>query len=74
MATGNVESWTGQILDIGPIYPFVGSEFVLFLIALVFWVGWHVIQIRMESKEFKEDAARIQREGGIGKALERDQS
>jgi hypothetical protein len=74
MATGNVESWTGQILDIGPIYPFVGSEFVLFFIALVVWIGWHVIQIRMESKEFEEDTARIRRDGGIGKALERDQS
>jgi hypothetical protein len=67
MTTGRVESWAGQIIDIGPIYPFVGTELLLFIVGLVFWVGWHVWQLRIESKQFDEDIARIHRAGGVSK-------
>jgi hypothetical protein len=72
MDTGRVESWAGQIIDIGPIYPFVGAEFLLFLVGMVFWIGWHVWQFRIESKQFDEDQARIQRAGGVSKFTERE--
>lgn len=55
MATGKVENWGGNIADIGPIYPMVGSEFVLFVLVLIFWLGWHVRQAREESKQWEED-------------------
>jgi hypothetical protein len=74
MATGLVESWAGRILDIGPIYPFVGSETFLFILGLIFWVGWHIWQTRIETKEFEEDLARIKRAGGVSRALDQDQS
>ena len=31
----------------GAVYPGVGTEGVLVIIALVIWVGWHVLQIML---------------------------
>ena len=56
MPTATVESWTGNILDIGPIYPFVGTEVILWIIGLVLWIIWHIWQVRNESKEYAEGA------------------
>ena len=33
----------------GAIYPGVGSEGILVIIALVIWIGWHVLQNNAES-------------------------
>ena len=55
MKTGEVESWSGTIADIGPIYPFVGMEGLLVIVALVFWIAWHVVQAKRESKEWDDD-------------------
>ncbi len=51
MSTGVVSNWKEVISEIGPIYPFVGSEFFLVILAIVFWLGWHVLQWRMEKVE-----------------------
>jgi hypothetical protein len=51
MSTG-VESF-GSLHELGAIYPFPGSEGLLVLIAFVVWIGWHVVQLRNESKEFE---------------------
>ena len=55
MNTGDVESWSGTIADIGPIYPFVGTEGLLVIGALVCWIAWHVVQAARESKAWDED-------------------
>lgn len=54
MTTGDFENWAGNIADIGPIYPFVGSEVLLVILAFVFWFGWHVLQTRQENQEHKD--------------------
>lgn len=65
MAT--VESWGGNIADIGPIYPMVGTETVLVIIGVVAWIVWHVIQTKRENREYAEqikkygDAASLKR-------------
>jgi hypothetical protein len=55
MSTGNFTDWTGNMLDIGPLYPFVGSEVVMVVIGFVFVIGWFVLQARVESREIGED-------------------
>ena len=61
MAT--VESWTGTIADMGPIYPWAseggGTEIVLWIIGLVLWLGWHYWQSRNETKTYEEEAKRF---------------
>ena len=42
----------------GAIYPGVGTESVLVLIAVVIWIGWHVISARQESGELSKLAKR----------------
>jgi len=59
MTTGSFENWTGTITDIGPIYPFVGWETALFILAVVLWIVWHVVQARGESKRYKEEIERF---------------
>ena len=42
--------------DIGPLYPFVGAEVVLVVVAFFGWLAWHFLQARAESRE--DEAAR----------------
>ncbi len=55
MSTGSFENWAGNISDIGPIYPFVGSEVFLWILGLVLWILWHIIQTRMETNSYDEE-------------------
>ena len=65
MSTGNFENWAGNIADIGPIYPFVGSEWLLVLIGVVYWIVWHVRQIGSENQALADQEQRL-RSGGLG--------
>jgi len=65
--TGNFTNWDGDLTAIGPIYPFPGSEMLLVIILLVLWIGWHIVQVRMENRQM-DDEARALRQGD---ALER---
>ena len=38
----------------GAIYPGVGSEGILVLVAFVLWIGWHVISARQESDKLSK--------------------
>jgi hypothetical protein len=69
MTTGNFTDWTGNMLDIGPIYPFVGLEWLMVILALVFWVGWHVLQITMEKRTYDKDVRVLRQGDGLNKAL-----
>ena len=42
----------------GAIYPGVGSEGILVLIAFVIWIGWHVISARQEGEKLSKLARR----------------
>ncbi|MDF2764878.1 MAG: hypothetical protein K0S81_1872 [Rhodospirillales bacterium] len=55
MSTGNFTDWTGNMLDIGPLYPFVGSEVLMVIIGFIFVIGWFILQARVESREIGED-------------------
>ena len=51
-----VETWVGaDMSQIGPIYPMVGSEVILFIIGIVFWLGFHFAQHGIESRELQAD-------------------
>jgi hypothetical protein len=59
MSTGNFENWAGTITDIGPMYPFVGTEMLWFILGLVFWIGWHIIQAKRETRDYAEEVKRF---------------
>ena len=55
MRTGLVESWGGNPLDMGPIYPFVGAEGLLFVVCVVLWIVYMVWQMRFECSSYREE-------------------
>lgn len=69
MTTGTVTTWGGTITDIGPIYPFVGSEGFLVILLLVFWVAWHILQLRGEGQEHERDRADIVANKDVAKRM-----
>ena len=61
MSTTAVETWSGaDLAAIGPIYPMVGTEFILWLVGVGLWLLFHILQAGIESRELRadEEAAR----------------
>lgn len=56
MSTTTVETWSGADLSaLGPIYPMVGTETILVILGVAFWLLFHIIQTRAESREMREE-------------------
>ena len=53
MSTG-LESWANPE-TIGAIYPFAGSEMLMFGLCVAFWLLWHVLNQFSETQEWKDD-------------------
>jgi hypothetical protein len=70
MTTGNFTDWNGNMFDLGPIYPFVGSEVFMVIVAFVFWLGWHYLQIRMENRQLDDEARELRNADNLQKALQ----
>jgi predicted negative regulator of RcsB-dependent stress response len=70
MTTGNFSDWNGNMFDIGPIYPFVGWEVPMVILGIIFWIGWHYLQIRMENRTLDEQAAMLRQGGNLAKAVQ----
>ncbi len=64
MAT--VTDWsTTTFADLGPIYPWVGSEVVMALLGIAAWIVWHIIQTKMENRTYDEEVKRF----GVAESL-----
>lgn len=50
-----LDSWAVDLAEVGPIYPFQGTEVLMAIIGIALWIGWHVWQIRDENAEIEED-------------------
>lgn len=68
MSTG-VETWNQNLLDIGAMYPFPGSEGVLVIIGVALWLVWHAIQLRRENNLLEEEDERFTQTGRLEKAM-----
>ena len=62
MSTG-VESWSAEaVVKIDALYPFVGPEVIMTVIAVVIWIVWHIWQLKFESKTIDEQVSQLQGE------------
>lgn len=68
--TAPFNDWSGNMFDLGPLYPFVGSEGALVVVLVLFWIVWHILQIRMENRTLNEEARRLRESGNLQKALQ----
>lgn len=53
MSTNGLTSWAVDLNDIGAVYPFQGWEVLMLILGLVFWIGFHILQIRYEQRELR---------------------
>lgn len=68
--TGNFGDWNGNITDIGPLYPFVGWEMLMVLLLVVFWIGWHVMQIQKEHHDHEEQARNLRQGDNLHRSVQ----
>ncbi len=71
MSTNGLESWAVDLKDVGAIYPFQGSEVLMVVIGIAFWIIWHVIQMRQEKAEIEADMAADRSGEETRKAIDR---
>lgn len=57
MAT--VTSWSGNISELGAVYPMVGTEWLLVIIGVAFWIVWHIVQTKVENRTYEEEKKRF---------------
>jgi hypothetical protein len=67
MSTTNVESWAVDLANVGAIYPMVGTEVILWIIGMAFWIIWHVWQAKFESDTYNKDLQKY----GTGDAIQK---
>ncbi len=73
MSTTIVESWSGADLgQLGPIYPMVGTEMMIFIAGLIFWLGFHVMQARIENREMEEDEAAARQQDRLRRVFDEE--
>ena len=73
MSTTPVETWqnvNGE--EIAAIYPFVGIEVALVIACVIFWIGFHIWQIKQENKEIGEDHELLKKNGNLERVVKGD--
>ncbi len=54
MSTIGYDSWAVDLGEVGAIYPFQGTETLLWIVGIALWILWHVVQAKAEGAELKE--------------------
>jgi len=65
-----VTTWAVDLANVGPIYPWQGTELIMVIVAVAAWILWHIVQLREEKEEFEKDMAEYGSKEAIRKALD----
>ncbi len=52
MSTTPIDSWAVDLADVTFIYPGVGWEFPMAIVAIVLWICWHIWQLKFEKDTY----------------------
>jgi hypothetical protein len=63
-------TWAVDLANVGAVYPWIGYEVIMVLVAVALWILWHVLQLRQENEELAEDIRRYGDKESIRKALD----
>lgn len=55
MSTNGMTDWAVDLKDIAAVYPFQGTEMILVIAGVAFWIYWHVAQFRQEAEEVSSE-------------------
>ncbi|HEX9771561.1 MAG: hypothetical protein ACREC3_17120 [Methyloceanibacter sp.] len=67
-------TWAVDLKDIGAVYPLLGWEVIMVLVAVAAWLLWHFAQIREEEADHADDVKRYGKSEAIKKALDEQHS
>ncbi len=73
MSTTEVTTWAVDLATVGPIYPFVGTEMMWFILGLLFWVGFHVWQIGFERDGYDKDLSALSKPEDVQRIMKTGQ-
>ncbi|UWQ49379.1 hypothetical protein K3722_16690 [Leisingera caerulea] len=54
MSTIGYDSWAVDLAEVGAVYPFQGSEGLMVVLGVVFWIAWHRIQFVREGEHLEK--------------------
>ncbi|CUH99303.1 MULTISPECIES: hypothetical protein [Leisingera] len=54
MSTIGYDSWAVDLAEVGAVYPFQGSEGLMVVLGVVFWIAWHRIQFVREGQHLEK--------------------
>lgn len=63
-------TWAVDLKDIGAVYPWLGWEVIMVVVAIALWILWHIVQIRQENQDYADDIKRYGSKESIKKALD----
>lgn len=63
-------TWAVDLKDVGAVYPLLGWEVIMVLVAIALWILWHIVQIRQENRDYAEDIKLYGSKESIKKALD----
>ncbi|MGH6736916.1 MAG: hypothetical protein ACRECX_12705 [Methyloceanibacter sp.] len=63
-------TWAVDLADVGPVYPWMGLEVIMVLVAIALWILWHIVQIREENADYADDIKKFGSKEAIKKALD----
>ena len=72
MSTTGIESWAVDLKDVGAIYPFQGAEGIFVIVGVALWIGWHVLQMTAENKDYADQISKFGDDATIKEALDGD--
>ncbi len=55
MATTSYTSWAADLAEVGAVYPFVGTEVVMVILGVVFWLTCQILMSKMENEELEAE-------------------
>jgi hypothetical protein len=61
-----------DLAQLGPVYPFVGSEVFWFVLCVAFWLFWHFWQSGNERRMYREDERLLQDPALVRRAVHHD--
>lgn len=64
-----VESWTENPAELGPIYPWVGSEGYMFAACVLFCLWFMVVKFRRENAKYNKKVQELDDADKLAKAL-----
>ncbi len=70
MSTTPIDSWAVDLADVTFIYPGVGWEFPMAIVAIVLWIGWHIWQYKFEKDTYAAEKDKYGSADNIQKSID----